>query len=362
MEEVFGVYSLPSETVLRVLEETPSVDYIHCIRAGLARDATQYQRKLCDARGKWFITREQSIREDMARLFIVHDNGGEPWFVRLRGEKIHIDTYPFDWNFHCRMASAEWAVDENRTMEEYNRTARIKAASFDWENDHVEHDQRLSTVEDWVGVWAPEDCADERGGCAGNSVLIQLTPTSDHPNRYLLITGSIVEFWTPEPVTRFESPIGNNDVPYPFGRTENAMLFLLPEEMSAVPIDNKHTLNDVGNIMRLRRDATREDVKLFLRRGDEIGWGSEPNMNPVWHRMWWGIYWSLSGATTRGNHVPIEHKEIYARRCDWETPESKQTTSSSFTSGLSDEVEEEDGSLIQVRLIYVPRNETDERV
>lgn len=348
---------LPHELLVRVLEHTSPVDYVHCIRSGLPRDEAQYQRKLSTARGQWFITREHSEREDMCRLFVVHDNGGEPWFVRLHGGCIHVDTSPFDWNFFQHMLQRDWARrdDAQTTMEDYNRNRLVvvKAACFDSDEEGVPHDQRLGTIEpeEWVGLWAPEDCNDERGGCAGNTVLVQLTPSSEHLNRYLLITGSIVEFWTENPITRFESPIGNNDVPYPFALTTDAMLFLLPEEMCTVPFLNPSVLERIGWFMRLSRSASVSEARAFL---SNVDWSAQEGDGDRrrWETMWWGVLWPENFGGERHRSASIPHEEIYPRRCDWEIPETADVSS----------VDESAESPIQVRLLYVPRNETDERV
>ena len=255
MEEVNSGWSLPTETVVEILSNLAPLDYVSCLRASslFVRDTNQYQRKFVEHRGKWFLTREQSIREDLCLRYIVHDNGGEPWWVHLQGGNIHIDTRPFDWNFYFLMCNRNYkdvCGGESRTMEEYNETALFQAARYDFETDDVKRDQRVMTIDDWIGMWAPEDCADERGGCAGNTLLVQLPNEPDGRYHYIMITGSIEEFWTTQPIRRFESPIGNSDVPYPFGLTGDSerteeILFLLPEEMTAIAIDNPHTLRSI---------------------------------------------------------------------------------------------------------------------
>jgi hypothetical protein len=355
-EVVVGIWSQPPETVLKILEWLPPVDYITCLRTSrlFPREEKQYQRKLREHRGKWFVTREQAIKEDMTRLFIVHDNGGEPWFVRLRGGDIHIDTYPFDWNYHCRMASRS-LTPETRTIEEFNQSARVKATLFDWEEDRMEHDQRLATVDRWLGLWAPEDSGDSRGGCAGNTVLVQLHGR----NHYLLIAEAILEFWTDAPIRTFESPIGNNDVPYPYGISDNAVLFLLPTEMCARRFDDADVAKEIGWFMRLRRPATLEEARNFFSQSDprwDIG-ERKGVVRSLWERLWWGLRWKDYDGEQRvaTDPHPLKHTVIYPRRCDWETRDLEYPPS-------PEDDEDDDGEVIEVQMVYVPRNETDERV
>lgn len=56
----------------------------------------------------------------------------------------------------------------------------------------------------------------------GNTVLLQLKP-----DRYVFIGDYIYEFTSPEPIEKFISPVGNNDVPYPVALTKHFIFFLL---------------------------------------------------------------------------------------------------------------------------------------
>ena len=56
----------------------------------------------------------------------------------------------------------------------------------------------------------------------GNSIVLQLTM-----KKYLYIGEEIYEFNMSEPIRKFYSPIGNNDVPYPVIVTDNKIYFTI---------------------------------------------------------------------------------------------------------------------------------------
>ena len=60
----------------------------------------------------------------------------------------------------------------------------------------------------------------------GNSILLKLKSSSPM-FRYVFIGDSIYEFSTVEPILKFTSPVGNNDVPYPLAVSKNLVYFML---------------------------------------------------------------------------------------------------------------------------------------
>jgi hypothetical protein len=58
----------------------------------------------------------------------------------------------------------------------------------------------------------------------GNSMLFELAP-----GRYMFVGECIRTFGTKSPITTFVSPVGNNDVPYPFAIDGSGIVYLLTE-------------------------------------------------------------------------------------------------------------------------------------
>jgi hypothetical protein len=76
----------------------------------------------------------------------------------------------------------------------------------------------------FIGKSLPGPFVDDAGpDCDGNTILVK--PTSE--NEYIYIGDGIKEFKTNEPVVHYQSPIGNNDVPYPFAITESYIYLML---------------------------------------------------------------------------------------------------------------------------------------
>ena len=70
----------------------------------------------------------------------------------------------------------------------------------------------------------------------GNSILIKPEKSK---NNYIFVGNGIRSFSTPEPILYFLSPIGNNDVPYPYAISKN-YIYLLEEEEEVITLSNKY--------------------------------------------------------------------------------------------------------------------------
>jgi hypothetical protein len=84
----------------------------------------------------------------------------------------------------------------------------------------------------WVGETTPWLASCSFGGVVngvvGNTFLIQ--PTSE--NSYIFVKRTIIEFKTETPIEVFWSPMGNNDVPYPYALSKTHLYFI--EEHSQI--------------------------------------------------------------------------------------------------------------------------------
>ena len=105
----------------------------------------------------------------MARVYEIHHNHARPYRVAVHGNTV---------------------------------TAYGNNISHDWECRRVMLGASEETVEwaDWTG---PE--------CLGNTILLEIAD-----RRYILISDRIYQFSTEDWINYFASPIGNNDVPYPY--------------------------------------------------------------------------------------------------------------------------------------------------
>ena len=141
----------------------------------------------------------QNIEEECELLF-VHDNGARPYMV---------------------------VVDHSTNM-----IVVLKKSDFD-ADDELEDSYDLTVFEiSYTKVFIPEGSnEDERS----NTVLI-----NTHDDEYMIIGGEISKFTLNEDVVKFESPVGNNDVPYPYIITNNhihLLAFWQTIKRNSIPID-----------------------------------------------------------------------------------------------------------------------------
>lgn len=131
----------------------------------------------------------------------IHDNGGTPFTVSLNGSNAVVTRWNYDWN-------ADKPVKGPVVLE----TEYMKA---------------------WVGRNKRKyDGYLDESGQLGNSILL-----ATGPRRFIWIGWKILQFelGAGEEITDFDSPVGNNDVPYPAVYTNKRVLLMIEEK--ALPIE-----------------------------------------------------------------------------------------------------------------------------
>jgi hypothetical protein len=100
----------------------------------------------------------------------------------------------------------------------------------------------FKTWKNYLDVWVGEDSCDKKFSY-GNSILVKLTK-----NKYLFIGMEIVSFTLNKKIVDFYSPVGNNDVPYPWFTDEDHNVYLLvsPTEIEHFHVSDK-MLKTFGN-------------------------------------------------------------------------------------------------------------------
>jgi hypothetical protein len=124
--------------------------------------------------------------------YFIHNNGGRPYLVYINKKLKTVRIYKESKDFYVESwGEAEpWSYIE--LVKEYKQIVKIfvgksplnSMTSFSW-GDGPEFD--------------------------GNSILLQLTKQT-----YVYIGSEIYKFTTKDQIKRFISPVGNNDVPYPY--------------------------------------------------------------------------------------------------------------------------------------------------
>lgn len=119
-------------------------------------------------------------------FYAIHDNGDRPFVVKVIDDQSVII----------------YKIDEGEEEFEYNKLT------------DYEECLRFNQLE---GIFIHD--TDEYTGC---NILLQVSDLE-----CILISGSVVKFTTFAPICRFESPMGNNNVPYPVAYDEDDRCYLL---------------------------------------------------------------------------------------------------------------------------------------
>jgi hypothetical protein len=145
------------------------------------------------------------------RCYQTHDNGGRPFKV-------------------CYNSRRFWVLkpSSEEEEEEVHDTIAVKPISY---------------IRVFVGRSPLNDMTEFSGGHGpkfdGNSMLFELAPTRPGGSKskreavfnYMFVGDRVCEFGTRSPITAFVSPVGNNDVPYPFAVDRAGVVYLLTEEV-----------------------------------------------------------------------------------------------------------------------------------
>ncbi len=121
------------------------------------------------------------------KTYITHDNGGRPFKVEVSLNKI--DIYKAKYNDDYKTTTYDELI---KSIKSFQKVFIGKNTDIFW-------------------------CADKKkiNDYLGNSILVQLSKY-----KYIYIGASIFEFTTKDEIIRYESPMGPNDVPYPYGVSE----------------------------------------------------------------------------------------------------------------------------------------------
>ena len=158
----------------------------------------------------WDETRHPPITTGKTQTYYTHDNGSRPFKVVIRklGDVREIDIYI--------ARRPEFKLNKKYDYPSYyqfHRTYHIPSGNQIFIGDDPEniYDSRPDQLKEWLG----------------NSILAELSE-----GRYLFIGESVFEFRTANGksgITLFRSPVGNNDVPYPFA-ADDEYIYLLIED------------------------------------------------------------------------------------------------------------------------------------
>ena len=133
---------------------------------------------------KWIPMTHIDDRKPGKGIYYTHDNGSNPFKVVVKGKELHL--------YGCMRMD-------------------------DWDAEYVYYDfiNSFKCNKIFIGNDPEKVYDDVASKHPGNSIIAEIGK-----NKYLFIGESVYEFETSSPITMFRSPIGNNDVPYPFAQDD----------------------------------------------------------------------------------------------------------------------------------------------
>ena len=152
----------------------------------------------------------KKIKKEMVgyKKYFTHNNGGRPYLVYVGKNDVHIyirddKKYYIDWD--------NYSDDDKKNAWMYVKlVGKYKPMSV------FIGKSPLNEMTEFNGVGKKFD---------GNSILLKIAN-----NRYVFIGAYVYEFSTNnDNIIAYRSPVGNNDVPYPFAYGEKNVYFMLDE-------------------------------------------------------------------------------------------------------------------------------------
>jgi hypothetical protein len=185
----------------------------------------------------------------MTNIYYIHDNGGRPYKVEIDNNKNIVTVFD--------------NIEDSKT---YKKNI---------------YSSKYSNI--WVGKSPKIEMTEYSGGYGkkfdGNTILIETGNLE-----YVYIAELILSFKSISPIKKYVSPVGNNDVPYPYAIDSEGYIYLLLENVivhpnekteklfkkSEEPYSAYYKLEKISEpIIKLRKDEFDYDIKMLVV-GDEI--------------------------------------------------------------------------------------------
>ena len=140
------------------------------------------------------------------KTYLTHANGGRPYCVYISPKGNAVDVYKVP-------DSDEYDEDKDGKVQAYTKLVKSFKAK-----------------EVFVGKSPLNEMTRHSGGYGvsfdGNSILVKITST-----QYVFVGHQIKSFTTKKEIVKYVSPVGNSDVPYPFGVDAENRFYLMNVNM-----------------------------------------------------------------------------------------------------------------------------------
>ena len=162
---------------------------------------------------RWVKTETKQVKHK-GKQYLTHDNGGRPFLVTIDGKHVCIYRSKAKANMLNDFPAKE---DYSEMVKEYKGVTKI----------FIGKSSAKSKMAKFSGGHGSK--------FDGNTILIEISP-----KRYCHIGCDVFEFSTKDSIQKYDSPVGNNDVPYPLAYGTEYLYFLI-SPCEYIP---KHVVSD----------------------------------------------------------------------------------------------------------------------
>ncbi len=182
--------------------------------------------------------------------YLIHDNGNIPFCVWINQKpstsKSSVHIYKQDWNNMLSDSDNYSDNDSDNDSDSVSDSDNYSDNDSDNDSDSVSDYTKLiaefTPVNVFVGISPLNDMTEYSAGHGlkfeGNSILLHLGF-----NKYVFIGPTIFSFSTNHEIINFMSPVGNNDVSYPYAIDSQGDYYLLIED-AVIRVDDPEKLDD----------------------------------------------------------------------------------------------------------------------
>ena len=154
------------------------------------------------------------IKKKTARSYLIHDNGGRPFKITIKGKKAFISVIQ---DYPGENGSDVYEPIVRRTLGPLEFSFIKEFIGLD-NYDKIRIGQKITGYRPTL-----------RSKTKGNSILFQIKSDKSNLKKYIYVGSEIYSFYTNELIDKYYSPIGNNDVPYPYAISKNNV-YLMAEK------------------------------------------------------------------------------------------------------------------------------------
>lgn len=172
-----------------------------------------------------------------SKSYLIHDNGGRPFKVTIKGKKAFISVI------------CDYPGENNEVVYEPIVRRTLGPLEFSFIKEFIGLDNYDKIVDKKITGYKPTPSNKTKG----NSILFQVKSDRLKQHKYIYVGSEIYSFYTNELITKYYSPIGNNDVPYPYAISKNNIYLMVEKKVlnrEAIylkdPYDQYYSTNSEG--------------------------------------------------------------------------------------------------------------------